>query len=398
MRVPRAPWLVAGVVALHVALIGGAWERSQSVTTGSQARAGPDRPPGHGLGLPAAAPLRVAMAGGLPTLDLTDFLAPRAEAPDEFVVGASTPAAGPGAAPPADPQLVEALLPTSAARVAAATPSPNGRAPDRATDRTTDRASADASDRAIGNAAAAVPTPAAAPGGPAATVVPTVGHPGIPPVYRARPPDAATLHFSLRRGNITGRGQLQWQPQGDRYTLLLRGTVLGFDAITQDSRGTLGASGLAPERFVDTRRGRAAMTARFDRQDRLIHFTRVPHTHPLLPGAQDRVSWMLQLPSILRAEPGLHRPGAQVDIFVAGARGDGDIWEFVAVGRETLQTNAGPIAQAEHWRRRPRSDQGTRVDVWFDPQQQWLPVKVRMQSGGTDGEFFELILERIDRG
>jgi hypothetical protein len=101
--------------------------------------------------------------------------------------------------------------------------------------------------------------------------------------------------------------------------------------------------------------------------------------YPLLPGAQDRLSWMLQLPAVLEAEPSLREPGSEVLIFVAGTRGDGQVWTFTVQGRQDLQAPDGPVAGTLHLRRPATRPYDTQVDVWLDPARHHLPAQVLMQ-------------------
>ena len=88
---------------------------------------------------------------------------------------------------------------------------------------------------------------------------------------------------------------------------------------------------------------------------------------------------MLQLPAVLEAGPALREPGSEVLIFVAGTRGDGQVWTFTVQGRHRPWTPAGPVAGALHLRRAARRPYDTQVDVWLDPARHHLPVRVLMQ-------------------
>ena len=97
---------------------------------------------------------------------------------------------------------------------------------------------------------------------------------------------------------------------------------------------------------------------------------------------------MLQLPAVMEAEPALREPGSEVLIFVAGTRGDGQVWTFTVQGRQDLEAPAGPVAGALHLRRAAARPYDTQVDVWLDPARHHLPVRVLMQfppaAGSTD--------------
>lgn len=281
----------------------------------------------------------------------------------------SVPSAGP-AAGPQPPQ------PTRAApTVAAARPRPESNpAPPTVVEA---RFGAEPLDEAApGDADAASPS--------AAAETPAAGQPV--PVYATRLAPAATLQYAMQRDAPTRRdlqAELRWRPDGERYTL-----SLGYAAIGRASVGALDLHGLAPERHVETRRGRELRAVNFQRDTGRITFSGPALEHPLLPGVQDRLSWMLQLAAVLAANPALAEPGSEVLLQVVGVRGDAAVWRFVVQGRETLDLPAGTVANALHLHREPQRSYDTRVDVWLDPARHHLPVRVRLQTRaegeGTD--------------
>jgi hypothetical protein len=195
-----------------------------------------------------------------------------------------------------------------------------------------------------------------------------------------------TLHYSVRQGGATSQALLRWYSDGDHYRLTLERS--GQAALGSDSQGRLGAAGLAPERYVESRRGREQRAVNFQHDAGRITFSGPQLEYPLLPGAQDRLSWMLQLPAVLEADAALREPGSEVLIFVAGARGDGQVWTFTVQGRHDLEAPAGLVAGALHLRRAATRPYDTQVDVWLDPARHHLPVRVLMHfppaAGGTD--------------
>ena len=74
------------------------------------------------------------------------------------------------------------------------------------------------------------------------------------------------LRYELRRGRLSGSGELLWRPAGGRYSLRLEGSVVGLNVLTQESTGTLEPHGLAPERFTDQRARRPMVAANFERE------------------------------------------------------------------------------------------------------------------------------------
>jgi hypothetical protein len=237
-------------------------------------------------------------------------------------------------------------------------------------------------------AAATQATPAEAPG-----VASGGAEAAEVPIYSTRMPPAARLSYDLRRGVARGIGELAWAPAEAAYTLGLQGRALGMLLIGWDSRGGFDAAGIAPQRYVDSRRGRDAQAANFRRDSGRITFSGPAVELPLAPGTQDRLSWMLQLPAIVGAAPARFEPGAQVAMWVVGARGDMGVWTFSVEARETIDVPAGSVVGALRLKREPRKPYDTMVEVWLDPARHHLPVKVRMSIPQT-GDMTEFLLQQ----
>jgi hypothetical protein len=233
-------------------------------------------------------------------------------------------------------------------------------------------------------------------GGASAAVGASAGHAAaaepLPhvPTYRTQMPPPLQLNYELRRGMLAGSGTFSWRPSGDSYELLLDGKVAGFSVLSWRSQGGFDAAGLAPVRFTDQRRGKSGLAANFQRGPGVITYSGPSAQFPLLPGAQDRLSWMVQLPAILNANPATAAPGSRISMFVTGARGDGDVWTFRTEGTESVTTPGGTVT-ALRMLREPRKPHDTRVEVWLDSQRNHIPVRARMSSE-PDGDVFELSL------
>jgi len=213
------------------------------------------------------------------------------------------------------------------------------------------------------------------------------------PLYRVVPPPPARLHYEMKRNMFSGNGDLIWKPAGDGYELRLEATVAGLAVLTEVSTGTLGANGLAPLRYTDQRLRRGMNAANFQRDTGKITYSGPQVEIPLPPGAQDRLSWMLQLGSVLNADPQLAAPGGRVVFFVSGARGDADAWIFRYVGAESVNAAGGAI-RAVKFTREPRQTYDRLVEIWLAPSRQHLPVRARF-TAVADGEVFELLLRDI---
>jgi hypothetical protein len=213
-----------------------------------------------------------------------------------------------------------------------------------------------------------------------------------PPLYATQLPPPLTLRYELRRGRLSGSGDLHWRPESGRYGLRLEGSVMGLSVLTQDSIGTLDAQGLAPERFTDQRARRPMVAANFERQAGRIRFSGPSHEVPWQPGVQDRLSWMVQLAAVAQAEPQRLGSGERIVMQVVGARGDASTWAFRSLGPETLTLFAAPV-ETVRLLREPRHPYDTRVEVWLDPARHHLPVRAVM--GSSDDDRLELRLREL---
>lgn len=321
----------------------------------------------------------------------------------QLVTRALLPAASPGpaqgaeAAPDAAPAVAAPPPPSPRPPRARAAPQAPAAAPVQAAPDTAETAPAPGSD---GEALAGAP----------AEAEPTALAAGTPlPTYATRLPPPATLQYTVQRGgSLAGpavrpareglQAQLIWRPDlaAASYTL-----SLGLGAVGSASVGGLDLHGIAPERHVETRRGREVRAANFQRQTGpgaegagRITFSGPRIEHPLLPGVQDRLSWMLQLAAVLAADPALGQPGRELTLLVVGVRGDAAPWVFRVIGMQTLQLPAGEVANALHLQREAQRPYDTRVDVWLDPARHHLPVRLRLQNRadgpGTDFELLRL--------
>ena len=207
------------------------------------------------------------------------------------------------------------------------------------------------------------------------------------PVYRTRLPPPMMLRFELKRGPLAGIGALLWRPSGQQYELRLDGQVAGLPVLTQASRGAIDAAGIAPDRFTDQRLRRGVQAANFQREKKLVTFSGSSAAYPLVAGAQDRLSWMMQLAGVIAAEPKRAKADGRVSLFVVGTRGEADTWVFDYTATENVATAQGPV-RALKFTREPRRPYDSRVEIWLDPARHHVPIHARF----TDGETLDLLL------
>ncbi len=236
-------------------------------------------------------------------------------------------------------------------------------------------ASATASVTASSAVGAAVSAPASASSPPAA-------------VRPAQAPAPIRLDYRLQRGAIGGDARLDWRHDGRLYTLDLEGQLpLIGTLMHQHSEGGFDAAGLAPLRYTEKRLRRSERAVNFNRpgdgQPGRITFSATTGEAPLRPGAQDRVSWMVQLAARLAGTPAMPAAGSRIEMDVASAGGDVQDWHFVLQGRAA--------DGSWHWRRDTGEPDATRAEVWTDPAQGHWPRRVRLTE--RQGEPIELVLQ-----
>jgi hypothetical protein len=214
------------------------------------------------------------------------------------------------------------------------------------------------------------------------------------PVYRTTLPPAITLHYDMSQGALSGTGLLQWRPNANGYEARMQGKVAGFNILTWVSQGGVDAHGLAPVRYTDQRRNRAARAANFQREAGKISFSGDAAVFPLLDGTQDRLSWMIQIAAIATADPKRLAPGARLSMYVVGARGDAGVWAFQVQGTEEVNTSEGRVPTIKLLRE-PRKPRDTKVEAWLAPSLHYLPAKARLSS---EGSALELTLQSAQPG
>jgi len=110
---------------------------------------------------------------------------------------------------------------------------------------------------------------------------------------------ARGLHYSAS-------AELLWLPAGSQYEARLEVSAFLLGSRVQTSSGQLTPAGLAPTRFSD--KSRAEQAAHFERAKGRISFSGNTPDVALLPGAQDRLSVVLQLAALLAAtRPAIRR-------------------------------------------------------------------------------------------
>mgnify|MGYP000138227461 CR=1 FL=1 len=228
--------------------------------------------------------------------------------------------------------------------------------------------------------AAAEPPPAPIPTAPPEAVAPPV-----PEVrrYKVDLPPPATILMDVARVDAdgtrwNGEAQLAWTFHGDSYRIEfeagIRIVFARVNLAVLTSEGALAATGFAPVKMTEKRRGRALTATHFDWQHDKITFSSSQKSVALVAGAQDKASVPLQLAAIARGDPA--QLTGDIDLQVGEDR-DAVVFRFVVVGQEEIDTRLGKL-QTVHLSRPPKEGSyRSRLDVWLAPGRGWYPVQIR---------------------
>lgn len=210
-----------------------------------------------------------------------------------------------------------------------------------------------------------------------------------------RPAPSARMKYDIkghtRQLNYSAWSELQWQQDGHRYDARLEVGAFLLGSRVQTSSGTLGAEGLMPLRFGDKSRGELA--AHFQRDKNIISFSANTPDVPLLKGAQDRLSVILQLSALLAADPSRYPPGTMLSFQTASQR-EAEVWQFVVEKEEPLQLPYGDLSTVK-LNRNPRKEFDQRIELWLAPGLDYLPVRLRITN--ANGDSVDQLLRSVEK-
>jgi hypothetical protein len=276
--------------------------------------------------------------------------------------------------------------PTAAAVTPAADPSPNLSGEPVA--------GALTSHRTEPQAAAPEPEPAPRPTADSAPVDVALADKPAEPASAAAPAQEKPYHFDASKLSTSTRlmynlktnkfpfslnAELLWRNLGASYSARLSYSAFGLTRM-QTSRGQVTPVGLAPERFADKYKSEVA--AHFNYAGGKITFSANTPDAVLLPGAQDRLSVLMQLGALLASDPERFKTGTTVALQTVGPRA-ADIWLFTVGESESLAMPGGTVSGLK-LERNPRDLYDQKVEVWLSPQLNYLPARIRITETNGD--------------
>jgi hypothetical protein len=216
------------------------------------------------------------------------------------------------------------------------------------------------------------------------------------PVQAFSIPGSARLHYEVtaQTRGLTWRaeGELLWKRDDESYEAQLSAQALFLARRVQRSVGRITRDGLAPDRFSD--KGRTEEAAHFERDKGKISFSSNQPDVPLQPGAQDRLSVMLQLSAIVGSQPQQFQPGSTIAIQTASTR-TAETWTFTVEETEELRLPGGTV-MAVKLTRNPRFEYDQKVELWLAPGMDYVPVRLRLTQ--PNGDSVDQQWSSTDRG
>jgi hypothetical protein len=198
--------------------------------------------------------------------------------------------------------------------------------------------------------AAAAPTPSAPAPRPRETATPS--QPVASPSSEAAPaltlPTNGRWSYRLLWQGQEGDAWLDWSRSESHYRLALERRTPERLLPQWLSEGRWTAQGLVSERFAAQRGPRS--------------WRRI-HDDASAEEAQDRLSWMLQLPALLQSRP----QSRSIVLRVRDWRGQAQDWVFERLSDDTIDLPGGQQRAAQHWRRLPQGEAQVEIALWLDP-------------------------------
>ncbi|RJG04945.1 DUF3108 domain-containing protein [Noviherbaspirillum cavernae] len=216
--------------------------------------------------------------------------------------------------------------------------------------------------------------------------------------YKIDPPPSAELKYdvqALSKGQTAyGHGKISWASAGNSYSIDGEAGVLFITLLNFRSEGMIDEFGVSPVIYTEKRFRRPETNTHFHRERNTISFSASTQSYPRQGGEQDRASIVWQLASIGRGDAGKFSPDAEIEVMVAGVR-DAETWRIRVIGQEEIEVGTGRML-AWHVLRIPRpGSYDQKLDIWFAPQHEWYPVKLRFTE--TNGDYLDMSLSKVTK-
>lgn len=205
-----------------------------------------------------------------------------------------------------------------------------------------------------------------------------------PTATRVVLPAPARLLYDVK-GEVKGfpyqvHGELVWATDQKTYhaRLEMRHFLLG--SRVQTSTGTVGPAGLEPTRFGD--KVKSEVAAHFQRDKGKISFSANTPDAPLLAGAQDQLSVLIQVAALVAAQGERLASGTVFPFQAVGPR-SAETWKFTVGSTESLSLPGGTVQALRVWRD-PVGEYDPKLELWLAAAQGYLPVRIRLTQRNGD--------------
>ena len=233
-------------------------------------------------------------------------------------------------------------------------------------------------------AAAAMPSTKLLDTGASAATQTVATPPPAKAVQKFAAPPSARLRYDVK-GEVKGfpyfvNGDLQWTQDGKTYSARMEISHFLLGSRVQTSTGQIGAHGLEPIRFGD--KVRSEVAAHFNYESNKITFSANTPDVPLLPGAQDQLSVLMQAATMVAGEPRQFAQGSTLSFQAVGPR-SAENWVFTVGVTEKLDLPGGEISALHLWRD-PNAQYDSKLEIWLAPSLGYLPVRIRLTQANGD--------------
>ena len=211
-------------------------------------------------------------------------------------------------------------------------------------------------------------------------------------------PPPAQLNYTVlaaRDGRkVEGRGSINWQPNGEQYSISGDAGIIFLTVLNYKSTGSVDLSGITPELYVEKRFGKSETNTHFHRERKTISFSASTNSYPTSGGEQDRASVIWQIAAMGRGDSDKFTPGLNFGMLIAGTR-SAAVWRVVINGKQSVRLTNETV-EAWHLTILPvEQSQELQFELWLAPEKEWYPVKL-VYSDKKSG-FLELVLNKLEQ-
>jgi hypothetical protein len=191
------------------------------------------------------------------------------------------------------------------------------------------------------------------------------------------------------RGELHGNARVEWLRDGDRYQTRID-IDLGLVSMVMTSQGQVRDKELVPAAYEESRLGKRRTVLL---QDKIVlsDGSQVPRPE----GVQDTASQFVELSHLFASGQLPLEIGRSVSFWMARPGGL-DYWTYDVADKEMLQTPQLGAVEAFHLKPRPLANPRGNItaEIWFAPSLQYLPVRIRVNSGDAS---LDLAIDKIEQ-